>query len=97
MTAIVIDSKDFFTRTPRQAVRAFLSSYNLETIHAALLEIFRIYATAGKENNEPDLDIQATADLFDHIIALTNAIHAFRDGETVTCPVCGQHQGNASG
>lgn len=93
MTAVVIDLKDFFTRTPQQAVRVFLSSYNPETIEAALFDIFKVCAIAGKENNEPGFDVQATADLFDHIIAMTRAIHEFGDGEMVTCPLCGQQEG----
>jgi hypothetical protein len=92
MSAIVIDLKDFDTRTPEQAVRIFLSLYSPGTVHAQLWEIFIRCATNNeKEGTPPDNQTARTAELFDHFIALTKALHQLREHTPGNCVICGRH------
>jgi len=91
MTAIVIDLKDFGTRTPAQVVRVFFELYPPEEIEAALWSIFKVCAKVmEKESHEPEPGITATANLFDHLIAFTKAIHQLRAGTPGKCIICGR-------
>lgn len=91
MTAIVIDLKDFGTRTPEQAVRIFCELYPPEEIEKALWRVFKVCANEmEKESVEPEPGITATANLFDHLIAFTKAIHQLRAGTPGKCIICGR-------
>ena len=98
MTAIVIDLKDFGTRTPQQAVRIFCELYPPEEVETALWDILKTCAAIQeKENNEPQPGIAATANLFDHLIAFTRAIHQLSAGTPGKCIICGRSLTGNSG
>jgi hypothetical protein len=91
MTAIVIDLKDFDTRTAEQIVRTFLSLYSPEDVNAQLWEIFiRCARNKEKEGIPPDPQTTRIADLFDHLIALTKALHQLRENTPGNCVLCGR-------
>lgn len=94
MSAIVIDLKDFGVRTPEQVVRVFYELYGPEGVKAELWEIFRVCA-AGKELevSELDLDLTAVASLFDHMIALVEALFKLRLATAGRCVICGREAG----
>lgn len=91
MTAIVIDLKDFDTRTPEQVVRIFLSLYSADSVWGALWEVF--IRCAGKDEKGevlPEEQLARMAELFDHFIALTRALHALRGDTPGRCVLCGR-------
>ena len=91
MNAIVIDLKDFDTRTPEQNVRIFLSLYDPETVYAMLMEAFISCAKNNpKEETTPDPQTTRIANLFDHLIALTTALHQLRQHTPGSCVICGR-------
>ncbi|MDP9078837.1 MAG: hypothetical protein M3O71_15515 [Bacteroidota bacterium] len=96
MSAIVIDLKDFEVRTHEQNVRIFLSLYDPETIYAMLMEAF-ISCTKNnpKEEITPDPGTVRIANLFDHLIALTTALHQLRENTPGTCVICGRSRAGA--
>jgi len=77
-------------RMPQQAIQAFYTLYNQDTVKNQLTAVFCRYtamATTGKmEYNE---DIASFVQLFDHLIALTGAVETLQqNGIKGKCPVC---------
>lgn len=91
MDAIIIDLKDFGTRTPEQAVRVFFELYTPEAVETALWELFKVCALAEKGNHGSSPELTATANLFDHLIALTKAVHELRESTLGRCTICGRN------
>jgi hypothetical protein len=77
-------------RTPQQAIQAFYTLYNQDTVKNQLTAVFCRYtamATNGKMHY--DEDIASFVRLFDHLIALTGAIETLQQNEIKgKCPVC---------
>jgi len=97
MDAIIIDLKDFGTRTPDQVIRVFFAAYTPEAIETALMDIFILCAlTKEKENPVTRPLLTDIASLFDQVIAFTRAIHELRQDNN-KCPTCGKSQTNDSG
>jgi len=91
MSAIVIDLKDFEVRSPEQVVRVFLSLYGSDRVEVALWEVF--IRCAGKDEKGdvlPEEQLARMAELFDHLVALTRALHALREDTPGRCVLCGR-------
>ncbi|MDO3641258.1 hypothetical protein [Mucilaginibacter sp. L3T2-6] len=94
---MIIDIKDFGTRTPDQVIRVFFAEYTPEAIETALMDIFILCAqTKEKENPGTRPLLTDIASLFDQVIAFTRAIHELRE-DNCRCPACGKSQTNDSG
>jgi hypothetical protein len=91
MSAIIIDLKDFDVRTPEQVVRIFYSLYTPESVREHLWGVFRLCAVNDSgESSKLNLDTSGIAMLFDHLIALSNAVHQLRLHTEGKCVVCGR-------
>jgi hypothetical protein len=93
MNAIIVDLKDFGTRTPEQQVRVFFETYTAESVKEQLWEVFRLIAVNDTgQLTALNPDTQSIANLFDHLIALTNAIDQLRKNTHGRCVICGRNE-----
>jgi hypothetical protein len=87
MSAIVVDLKDFGVRTPQQVIRVFSAIYSAEEVKVELWEIFKKFSVAQEGENNAD-NLKSAANLFDHLIALVDALEKLRQNNSL-CLSCG--------
>jgi hypothetical protein len=94
MNAIVVDLKDFNVRTPEQVVRVFYMLYDATAVKEQLFEIFSAYADYSEPKDANKMwqtpDPAAVATLFDHLIALTDALQQLQKSTAGKCVICGR-------
>ncbi|WEA00732.1 hypothetical protein [Mucilaginibacter sp. SJ] len=97
MSGIVVDLKDFNVRTPDQVLRVFFSKYPADEVKVSLWKAMSVMAGNPKFTTQQTLAADDAADLFDHLIALVEALDDLIDEPPSRCPICKREKESGDG